>query len=134
MQETASQVYIDHIDGNRLNNSRSNLRRASAQENAQNRKHLSHVRNRTSRRRRKVTSRFKGVTKQKSGRFKAQISIDKQVVYLGLFSSETDAALRYDFAAEQEYGEFARLNFDPLNRKDIINLIRTERLAAGDHI
>lgn len=55
---------------------------------------------------------FKGVTFHVgAGRHMAQIGVNGRNNYLGLFDSATDAALAYDVAAKQHFGEFARLNF-----------------------
>ena len=94
---------VDHIDGNGLNNRRSNLRLATKSQNAINRRV-----NRPNK-----SSRFRGVCwNRKSERWQASIRTKGKSVYLGLFEREEDAAAAYDEFAAKEFGEFAVLNFD----------------------
>lgn len=91
--------YVDHINGDGLDNRRSNLRRATLQQNQQN--HPS----------RGGTSRFKGVHWSAKGKcWRAQIRIGGRARDLGGFDSELDAALTYDAAARKVYGEYGRYN------------------------
>ena len=95
---------VDHIDGNGLNNRRSNIRSASPRQNQANRK-LS----------KNNTSGYRGVNFNKRyGNWKARIytggGAQKQ---LGTFATPEEAAVAYDMAAVQQYGEFAALNFPP---------------------
>lgn len=98
-----SSLLVDHIDGNRLNNTRSNLRICTDSEN-----------------RRNVSINscnkcgFKGVRNIGALRAKpwrAEIKIKGKSVHLGTFFDRRTAALKYDQAAEKLYGEFAKLNF-----------------------
>ena len=93
---------VDHADGNGLNNRRSNLRPATAAQNLAN----------THRRPAGGTSRYAGVSRQSnSTRWVARITYEGTILYLGSFVSEEEAALAYDKAARELYGEFARPNF-----------------------
>jgi hypothetical protein len=93
--------YVDHRNGNGLDNRRSNLRQASDRQNAQNRG-----------RRSDNTSGFKGVSwDDQQQAWSASICVDSVQQRLGRFSSREEAALAYDAAAAQHFGEFARLNF-----------------------
>lgn len=91
--------FIDHIDGNGLNNMRSNLRSATYSQNAQNTK-----------KRKGTTSQFKGVCRASKNRWKATIELNGKQFYLGLFASETEAAHAYNLKAQELFGEYARLN------------------------
>lgn len=92
---------IDHIDGDGLNNQKSNLRICSHSENQMNRKP-----------RINTTSKFKGVYfKTKEEKWVAIIKLNGKTKWLGRFKIETEAAIAYDRAAKELFGEFAKLNF-----------------------
>lgn len=61
--------------------------------------------------RRSFTSRYRGVHKNACGTFVASIAVNKQVIYLGSFDDETEAAKAFDKAALHHRGTRARLNF-----------------------
>lgn len=86
---------VDHKDGNGLNNSQENLRYATKAQQMANRGHGSH---------------FKGVFQQKSGKYFAQIRVERTSIYLGQFNSRENAAKAYNEAALKYFGEFAALN------------------------
>jgi hypothetical protein len=97
---TPAGMLTDHRDGDGLNNLRSNLRICTASQNQCN-KEVG-----------RGLNRFRGV-KQSSGRFSAVIWLDNEPRFLGLFTSELDAARAYNRAALELHGEFARLNEVP---------------------
>lgn len=105
-------AHIDHIDGNGLNNVRSNLRAATAQNNAWNRR-LS-VRNKT--------SRFKAVSLRHTGAWAVRVRTESKCWY-GTFQTEELAARAYDVVAVAWFGEFANLNF-PGDIEQSRNLVR----------
>ncbi len=91
---------IDHRDCDGLNNRRSNLRPASDFQNACNRS-----------KQEGTSSRFKGVAWNKRKRnWEAYIKVNRKKQYLGNFGDEIDAALAYNKAAIQLFGEFANVN------------------------
>lgn len=91
---------VDHVNGNRLDCRRENLRICTLTQNQGNRR-----KNRTS------SSRFKGVSRHRAGGWSAQITKDYVNRKIGHYSQEEDAARAYDAAAREYFGEFARVNF-----------------------
>ena len=96
--------FIDHVDGNTLNNTRANLRRyPRAGLNGANSKPRSHR-----------TLKYRGVVLEPPSvkkRYRAHITVMSKNHYLGNFKTQREAALAYDEAARKQFGEFARLNF-----------------------
>ncbi len=84
----------DHINGNKLDNRKSNLRIATVSENGMNRKVSKNNK-----------SGLKGVSFFE-GRWRAYI----QRKFLGYYSTKKEAAIAYNKAAQEFFGEFARLN------------------------
>lgn len=91
--------YVDHINGNGLDNRRANLRPTD---------HAHNLRNQRLQARSK--SGYKGVTANRD-KWRAQIRLNGRDRYLGLFVRPEDAARAYDAAAIELFGEFARPNF-----------------------
>jgi hypothetical protein len=90
---------IDHIDGNRSNNSISNLRIASHGANCQNVGIPRHN-----------TSGIKGVHWAASNKkWRAQIKLHGKRYFLGDFNSKEEAAKAYEAASLQMHGEFSRM-------------------------
>lgn len=95
------QIGIDHIDGNGLNNRRSNLRPATSSQNGANRSPVQ-----------RHSSQFKGVSWYSPlGKWKASIRHNGRTRHLGYFHDEVKAAKVYDAAAREAFGEYARPNF-----------------------
>lgn len=91
---------VDHIDGNGLNNRRSNLRICVIRENVHNC------------RGRYKTSKYKGVHwNKKAGKWVSSITEKGKYRFLGHFKNEIEAAKVYDKAAKKSFCEFAYLNF-----------------------
>lgn len=104
-------VEVDHKDGNKLNNTRANLRLASRTENQCN------VRKRKT----ETTSLYKGVWwHAQKGKWVATIWKDKRHHHLGLYEDEKCAAVRYDAAALELHGDFASTNFSQQELKTLI--------------
>jgi len=97
-------LQVDHINGDPLDNRRSNLRIATHLQNHQNMKKYGHGRFQIGR------SRFKGVNWEPKG-WKASITSKGQLINLGHFKTEEEAARAYDEAAIKYFGEFGKLNF-----------------------
>lgn len=94
---------IDHINGNKLDNRKANLRKATRFQNMQN------VGPRYGGNK---SSRFKGVYWDGStNRWKALLTVARTKHRLGGFRDEIEAARAYDAAAKQHHGDFAWLNF-----------------------
>ena len=91
---------VDHIDGNPLNNRRSNLRICTSAENSRN-----------ARISKNNVSGYKGVSwAKRCQKYRASIGVDHKQIHLGLFSNPEDAAEAYNRAALLHHGEFASLN------------------------
>lgn len=93
-----SNLVVDHINGDTLDNRRENLRIASFRENSRN---TFQKRNRYG---------YKGVGKRGEC-FTATIYIDGKHNRKGRFKSPEEAAKLYDMMAIHFFGEFAKLNF-----------------------
>lgn len=91
---------IDHEDRDQLNDRIDNLRPCNHSQNSGNAGLRSDN-----------TTGVKGVYWNKKARkFQAQISIENQVTYLGIFESIDDARSAYDMAASAHFGDFACTN------------------------
>lgn len=99
---------VDHRNHNKADNRRANLRPCTASQSMGNRRKFSIVGAAN------PTSKYKGVTWQVAGGARpwaARLHCNGSRKYLGVFSSEADAARAYDAAAKEYFGEFAYLNF-----------------------
>ena len=91
---------VDHINGDKLDNRRENLRLCTVAQNSQNQSL-----------RATNTSGFKGVRRNAAaGKWEALIRHAGRRIYLGLFDDPRVAAHAYNRAAVALHGEFARLN------------------------
>lgn len=102
--------FVDHINGDGLDNQRANLRPVTSAQNAMNRQVRSDS-----------LSGLKGVRRRRqrdgrwSNRWHAHIHTGGRRVFLGSFPSPEEAARAYDAAALKYFGEYARPNF-PVER------------------
>jgi hypothetical protein len=93
---------VDHINRDKLDNRRSNLRICLIRENSRNRCKI----------KRTASSVFKGVYWNKHARkWTARIRKDYQFYFIGNFDQENHAALAYDLWATLLFGKFAYTNF-----------------------
>ena len=92
-------MVVDHINGNKLDNRKNNLRICSNREN---------VFNSSASKRNKLG--VKGVSITRCNTYQAQIQIDGKLKYLGSYKTIKEASDAYDNAAKKYFGEFARLN------------------------
>lgn len=96
-----SHLFVDHINGNKLDNRRCNLRICTHSQNCRNQK----------KQKNKSSSRYKGVTWVKlSKKWRARIRINNKLIDLGLYLSEKNAALAYNRGSKKYHGKYARLN------------------------
>jgi hypothetical protein len=94
-------VIVDHINGDRLDNRRSNLRIATVAQNSRNTR-LSRLN----------SSGYKGVSwRSREQRWMARITRNGKSRYLGYFATAEEAARAYDAAAREAFGSFAKVNF-----------------------
>lgn len=90
-------MFVDHIDGNGLNNSRANLREATHAQNMQNKGP-----------RRQSKSGIKGVMPNRD-RWMAQIKENGRTIHLGTFDTVEEAGAAYREASLRIHGDFGRL-------------------------
>ena len=91
----------DHINGDRLDNRKENLRHVTVTQNLQNSLHRNGG----------ASSKYKGVFWRKEmQKWRSRITIDKKMYELGYYKEERDAAWVYNVWAESFFGEYARLN------------------------
>lgn len=97
--KTPKGMQTDHINGNRLDNRKCNLRICTNAENSRNRGPMP------------GTSKYKGVRWLKNDKkWQANIKLNQKQITLGCFNSEIEAAKAYNEAAIKYFGEFAWLN------------------------
>lgn len=101
INQTPTAMQTDHINGNKLDNRKENLRSCNQMESMRNRAKWANT-----------TSRYKGVSLYREAKkWTAYIRVNKKKIHIGLFENEHYAALAYDLWATDIFGEFARLNF-----------------------
>lgn len=119
IMNTPEAMVTDHINGDKLDNRKCNLRNIPPDKNAWN-----------ARKNAKAGSDYKGVhyTKRKKdqiGKWAAKIQVNKKTIHLGYFHSEVQAALAYNKAAKQYFREYA-----VFNEVDLMNFTEYQELAG----
>lgn len=98
---------VNHINKNKLDNRKKNLRFANQSQIQASRGLLKNN-----------TSGYKGVSlDRRTNRYRAVIGFKKRKIYLGTFNTAEEAAFAYDRAAEKYFDEFAKLNFSESETK-----------------
>ena len=101
----AAGYVVDHINGNRLDNRKCNLRFVTVQQNCFNSKKKKSPVGAAN------PSPYKGVTwRNDRSKWRSCITVGWQRLYLGLFETAQEAALAYNVAALKYHGEYAKLN------------------------
>jgi hypothetical protein len=95
---TPSQLQVDHINGNKLDNRACNLRACTTSENCKSRMH------------RRGANPYKGVRQLPSGKWQATIGVNLKCLYLGSYETAELAAEAYNKAALDHHGDYAKLN------------------------
>lgn len=100
IMKTPKGMDTDHINGDKLDNRRENLRIATRSQNMAN---LANPINNK--------SGYKGVIWYKRDKnWRAFIKVDYKQIHLGYFDDKTEAAKAYNLAALEKYGKYAFLN------------------------
>lgn len=113
-QSVPPDLQVDHINHNRIDNRRENLRLATRSQNQANN-----------------TSGYKGVV-WNQGKWEVRIRYQERKLYLGRYADPIFAALVYDGAARLLYQEFAGLNFPDRPTPSEIEQIVIQRLFKSD--
>lgn len=100
---------VDHVNRNKLDNRRSNLRICTCQQNMFNREQQANNQ-----------SGYKGVCQSKDGLWQAQIQYCGRAIYLGRYGDALSAAMAYDIAAKRLFGEYAFLNLSDAEGMEIV--------------
>lgn len=94
-------LFIDHVNGIRFDNQKSNLRSCTHSQNLMNAK--KHKGNKS--------SIYKGVSRTgRQKHWRAYIDINKKRFQLGWFNTEEEAAHAYNIKALEIFGDFSKLN------------------------
>lgn len=96
-------LFVDHINRNKLDNRRENLRVCSMYESNRNRGKI------LFKRKQSIVSEYKGVWWDKN-KWRCAITVNNEKIYIGRFKTEKEAAIAYNKAASFYFGEYACLN------------------------
>lgn len=110
--ELKDRRYVDHINGNRIDNRKENLREVSNQQNLCNRGKTSGNK-----------SGYKGVSWHAvTGKWVASIGFKYETIHLGCFDTKEEARAGYEVAAKLLHGEYA--NFDRLVESGKLEVVK----------
>jgi hypothetical protein len=113
--------FIDHINGDTLDNRKENLRHCTRSTNAMNmRKH-------------RGSSIYKGVSKRGNS-WRTQIWFNNEKVFAASFPNERWAAYAYNLNAAALFGEYARLNFSGELVAMSVDASSSNPPSGGSHI
>jgi hypothetical protein len=102
--------FVDHKDGNGLNNQKYNLRPCTWAQNMQNKRPSG-------------MSGLKGVSwRQRDKLWVAIIKVEGKVLYLGCGKDKYEVASKYDTAATKYFGEFALTNTMLMSRQQSVGV------------
>ena len=90
-----SDAIVDHINGNRKDNRRENLRICNSTENSRNSDKKS------------KSSTAIGVQRKANGRYRARIMVDRKEIALGVFDTELEAIEARRVAEEKYFGDYS---------------------------
>jgi len=94
-----SDYQVDHINGDKLDNRKCNLRKCTLTDNNRNKKIYKNN-----------MVGYKGVHKVGNG-FQARIMFNRKFINLGFFKDITKAALAYDEAAKKYFRKYSNVNY-----------------------
>jgi len=94
-----NKCYVDHINGNTLDNSLTNLRWATSQENTFNAKCYSNNK-----------LKIKGVQKRENGRYRARIRHNGVLINIGTFATSEEASDAYTAKSKELFGDYSSSN------------------------
>lgn len=111
-----SELQVDHINHNGLDNRKENLRLCTEIQNKANYRNRIHP---------VSNCNYKGVSKDRKGQYRSYIMQNYRQICLGTYKTAEEAATAHDIKALELHGEFAYLNFP---EKDYVNIIPPTRL------
>lgn len=114
MDKLDGDILVDHINGDKTDNRKCNLRICNKSQNGANR-----GKDRFGSR--SYNSKYKGLTLNKSGSWTVRVGRKR----IGTYSTEIAAANAYNISAKEIYGEFAFLNDVPYMHEHEVDKLRT---------
>lgn len=101
IMNTPKELQVDHLNKDKLDNRKLNLRNCTNKENSHNTEGS-----------KKSTSKYKGVSWCNTrGKWSSQIVHNGINLFIGRFNTEEEAGRAYDAKVKELFGEYAHLNF-----------------------